>query len=65
MPAIKTECSGCGNRVSFVTEHEVEILLCPECGQEHKVSERGAHAVLSKEERHKRLRKWDEEVLRD
>lgn len=65
MPAVKTTCSACDSRVSFVTEYEVEILLCPECGQEHKVSERGAHAVLSQEERHKRLRKWDEEVLQD
>lgn len=65
MPAIKTACSACDSRVSFITEYEVEILLCPECGQEHKVSERGAQAVLSREERHQKLRDWDEEVLQD
>lgn len=63
MPAKKTICTSCDTRIALVTEESVEILPCPECGQPHKVSELGIHAVPDREDRHERLREWEEEML--
>jgi len=64
MPSATTVCDGCDERVSFETVYDVEFRLCPNCGQRHKVTELGAHPVPDREERHARLREWDEEVSR-
>jgi hypothetical protein len=65
MPTMQTTCSECESRISLITNVSVEILDCPECDESYKVSECGAHPVLSQEKRHEKLREWDEEVLSD
>lgn len=63
MPSATTVCESCGERVSLVTDESVEILDCPECGQSIKISRHGAHAVPDRDDRHERLREWEEEML--
>jgi|GEM_PF-6233965 len=63
MPAKQTTCTACDTRIALVTEKSTEILPCPNCSQPHKVSKHGAHAVPDREDRHERLREWEEEML--
>lgn len=64
--ATKTECGSCGERVSFLSDEDIDFLNCPSCGHEHCVTPTGASPTGEisdkKQERLDRLSEFEEEM---